>query len=488
MDIRLRRRLTAPAIAGLALTLVGCPVNPATGERQFIVISEAEEIQMGLDGAKQVEAIYGLYDDPELQTYVDEIGQKLAALTEKPDLPWRFKVVDDPIVNAFALPGGQIFMTRGILGYFNSEAEMAAVLGHEIGHVTARHSAEQMSRASMANAGLQLGTILSSDIARYRDVLGTGLGLMFLKFGRDDERQSDRLGFRYMGRAGYDPHEAIDAFTILDRLSDAGGGSLPTWLSTHPDPGDRVEKMRQAVDSLERAGVELGSDVERRRYLRHIDGIVFGENPRDGFFENELFLHPDLAFKFRFPKQWQTQNTRQAVAGVSPEGDALIQLTLAEESTPNEALEAFLADEAIAPRGSASSERVNGLRARWTHFTATTQQGQLGGLAVWVRYKGNVYQILGYTTLAKLQAYDQVFQNSLASFERLTDPAVLSVQPRHIELVKIDRRMTIEEFQRRYPSTIALATLAIINGVQEGETIAAGTTLKRVSGGPPEGD
>jgi predicted Zn-dependent protease len=486
MNTQSKHRLFVPAILAYSLTLVGCPVNPATGERQLIMISEQQEIQMGLQGAQQVEQIYGLYDDADLQAYVDEVGQKLAAQSEKPDLPWHFKVVDDPVVNAFALPGGQIFMTRGILTYFTSEAEMAAVLGHEIGHVTARHSAEQMSRASLAGMGLEVGAVLSSDIARYRGVLGQGLGLMFLKFGRDDERQSDDLGFRYMGRAEYNPREAVDVFTMLDRVSEAAGGSsLPGWLSTHPDPGERVARMHAALDSLESTGVEITGEVGRGRYLERIDGLVFGQNPREGYFEGQLFLHPDLAFQLEFPKQWQTQNTKQVVAGVSPENDAIVQLTLSDAETPREAVEAFLADSIIRPRGSVSNSRLNGLPARSTYFVAQTQDAQLAGLGVWVRYKGLVFQLLGYTTLEKLQQYDQVFQRSLGSFDRVTDPAVLGVEAMRVETLRINRAMTIERFAERYPSPISLTTLAIINGVEEGATIPAGTMLKRIVGGAP---
>ncbi|HSG81340.1 MAG TPA: M48 family metalloprotease [Gemmatimonadota bacterium] len=483
----MKKRLFAPLILTYALTLVGCPVNPATGERQLILVSEREEIQMGLQGAQQVEQIYGLYDDADLQAYVEEIGQELAAASEKPGLPWHFKVIDDPIVNAFALPGGQIFMTRGILSYFTSEAEMAAVLGHEIGHVTARHSAEQMSRASVAGLGLGVGAILSSDIAKYAGVLSQGLGLMFLKFGRDDERQSDDLGFRYMSRVGYNPREAADVFTMLGRVTEAAGGSsLPGWLSTHPDPDERVQRIRAALDSVEATGVPITGEVGRDRYLRRIDGIVFGQNPREGYFEEQLFLHPELAFQLEFPKQWQTQNTRQVVAGVSPESDAIVTLSLADAPSAQQALQAFLAEEAISPRGSASGAKLNGMPARSTYFNVETQDAKLAGLAVWVEYNGQVFQLLGYTVLERLQQYDQVFQRSLGSFDRVTDPAVLGVQPRRVQLVRIDRAMTIEQFAARYPSTVSAATLAIINAVEEGEEIPAGTTVKRVVGGPED--
>lgn len=485
MNTRTRQRLFAPLLLAGAAALVGCPVNPATGERQLILISEREEIQMGLQGAEQAEQVYGLYADADLQAYVDSIGQKLAAATEKPDLPWHFKVVDDPVVNAFALPGGQIFITRGILTYFTSEAEMAAVLGHEAGHVTGRHSAEQMSRASVAGLGLGVGAILSSDIAKYAGVLSQGLGLMFLRFSRDDERQADDLGFRYMTRVGYNPREEVDVFTMLGRVTEAAGGSsLPSWLSTHPDPGERVERIRAELDSVEATGATIGGEVGRNRYLRHIDGIVFGQNPREGYFEGQLFLHPDLAFQLEFPKEWKTQNTKQVVAGVSAEGDAIITLRLAEAATAKQALQDFLADSALTPRGSASSSRLNGMPASSIYFNAQTQDANLAGLAVWVEYNGVVFQLLSYTLLEKLQQYDALFQRSLGSFDRVTDPRVLDVQPRRVQLVTIDRAMTIEQFAARYPSTVPLETLAIINAVEEGESIPSGTTLKRVVGGP----
>lgn len=478
-----KRMVAFPSIALACVTLVGCPVNPATGERQLIMISESQEIQMGQQVAEQVEVSYGLYDDPPLAAYVNEVGQKLAATSERPNLPWSFKVVDDPIINAFALPGGPIFVTRGILAYFNSEAEMAAVLGHEIGHVTARHSAEQMSRAQLAGAGLELGAVLSSDIARYRGVLGTGLGLMFLKFGRDDERQSDDLGFRYMGNAGYDRSEAVDVFTMLDRVSGESGGGLPGWLSTHPNPGERVERMRQQLAESGASGGTVGRD----RYLQHIDGIVFGQNPREGYFEDMLFLHPDLAFQFRFPSGWKTQNTKAYVAGVNEAGDAAIELRLAEESTPEAAMDAFLANQGIEPRSSRSATPVNGLPATWADFQAQTQEALLAGIAVFIQYDGRVYRILAYTVSDKFSTQEGTFRGALSSFDRLTDPTALNVQPQRLELVRISQSMSIEGFAQQYPSAVPVETLAIINAVQAGATIPAGTTLKRVVGGSDGG-
>ena len=477
MTSPVKRKGSVFGLIGLTVALVGCPVNPATGERQLILISESQELEMGRQAAEQVAASWGLYDDPKLQAYVDSIGQLLAANSEKPQLPWSFQVVDDPVVNAFALPGGFIFMTRGILSHFNSEAEMAAVLGHEIGHVTARHSAEQISRAQVATVGVGVGSILSSEIFKYRDVLGASLGLLFLKFGRDDERQADDLGFRYMGRVNYNQREMVDVFVMLGRVSQAsGGGSVPNWLSTHPDPGEREERIEQAIAE---EGNSAGGRVARDPYLRRIASLEYGDNPRNGFFRDQTFLHPDLKFQIAFPEGWQTQNTAAAVVALSPQEDALIQLTVAGGSSAEAAAQEFASHDAI-QAASITNRRVHGYRGRWIQFTATTSQGDLRGLALFVEYDGNVYQILGYTPAARMGAYNSAFESSLSSFDRLTDPKALSVQPMRIKLVRLDRDMTLEKFASKYPSEIPIDRLALINGVAEGETIKKGTLVKRV--------
>jgi predicted Zn-dependent protease len=311
------------------------------------------------------------------------------------------------------------------------------VLGHEIGHVTARHSAEQLSRAQVAQLGLGIGSIFVSEIAAASDLLGASLGLLFLKFGRDDERQADDLGLRYMMRGTYEPREMVDVFVMLGRVSEAAGGSgLPNWLSTHPDPGERRQRIEAEIAA---SGGSRGGTVGRDRYLSRIDGIVFGENPRNGFFRGSLFLHPDLEFQINFPEGWQTQNMPQAVAALSQEKDAVIQLTLAEGGSANAAAESLLGKEGIR-RGSTSRRSVNGLPARWDYFAVTTQDGkELRGLVVFIEYAGRVYQILGYTTAERMGSYDTVFQRSLSSFDRLTDREALNVQPRRIEVVTLDR-------------------------------------------------
>jgi predicted Zn-dependent protease len=216
--------------AGLCiLAIIGCTINPATGQRQLALLSEAQEIEMGRQAHPEIVATYGEYPDEEWQRYIQRVGAELAANSERPHLDWTFTVLDDPVVNAMALPGGYIYVNRGILAHFNSEAELASVLGHEIGHVTARHSVEQLSRMQLANLGLGVATVVSEDFRQYAGLASQGVSILFLKFGRDDETQADNLGLRYMTRTGFDPQEMPKVFNTLDRMSSAHGGqSMPT--------------------------------------------------------------------------------------------------------------------------------------------------------------------------------------------------------------------------------------------------------------------
>lgn len=462
--------------------LVACATNPVTGKNELSLIPESQEVAMGQEAAEQIVAQMGLVEDEALQKYVSNLGMAMATSSERPGLPWKFYVVDDPAVNAFALPGGPIFITRGILTHMNSEAELVSVLGHEIGHVTAKHSVSQMSKAQLTQIGLGIGTVLLPDDLRgLGELASAGMGFLFLKFGRDDERQSDALGFRYMVNQGYDPREMASMFETLDRQGEKqGGGSIPEWASTHPAPENRVAATAARVSQL---GVDPSTlKVAHEALLAHLDGMVFGENPRQGYFKGTTFYHPDLAFEFEFPRGWTTINQPSSVVGVSPAKDAAIQLRLAGKKAPREHADEFFRQSGI-EAGRASNEAVNGLVAYRGYFRATTQSGVLGGLASWISYGDNTYELASFTAEPKLGDYDSSFQSVVRSFRRVTDRAVLDVKPAKISIVRADRDMTIEEFQRRYPSSIPLEDLALMNGLEMGETIPRGRTVKRVQGG-----
>jgi predicted Zn-dependent protease len=471
-------RLSLPlAITLLALGFGGCSVNPATGKRQIALISEQQEIAMGLESAKGAEAQYGRYPDDELQAYVSEIGQRLAAASERPQLPWSFTVIDDPTVNAFALPGGQIFVTRGILTHFNSEAELASVLGHEIGHVTARHSVEQLSTQQLASLGLGVAMIASEDMRPYGGMIAQGMQLMFLKFSRDDESQSDMLGLRYMTRTGYDPNEMPKMFVTLGRISELqGGGRIPAWASTHPDPVNREQDTYDRIAALppdQRSGM-----VNREGYLRRLEGVVYGDDPRQGYFVGNAFYHPELEFKLLFPDGWQTMNTRQFVAAVSPEQTAIVQLSLARESSSAAAANAFFEGGSI-ERGPSWGRSFHQFRTKPSEEQPTVVRG----LAGFIEHGELVYRLVGYTTDDRWQDYQRTLEGSLGTFAKVTDRRYLDVTPKTVELVELPRPMTIAQLNRRYPSTIDEESLAIANSVELDTVIPAGTLVKRVVGG-----
>jgi len=485
-----RHRRSAPfQFLVLLLTLAsglvaagGCATNPVTGRSQLALISEQQEIALGKQSHQEILATMGTYDDPELQAYVDRIGQRLAKASERPNLPWTFTVIDDPSVNAFALPGGFIYLTRGILGSMSSEAEMVSVLGHEIGHVTARHAVSRLSKAQLANLGLAAGMILSPDLRDYGNLVQTGVGVLFLKFSRDDERQADDLGFRYMNRAGYDPHQMVEMFRVLDRVSTIGGGGrLPNWLATHPNPGDRIERIEQDIAQTAPAG--LGTVVERRPFLESTDGIVFGENPREGFFEGTTFYHPELAFRVRFPDGWTTENRRDAVLATSPDQDAAVVLSLEDGASARDAAETFFGAQAIRG-GQPWRSSIGNLPTVSRSFAASRDPAEdLAGLAAFIQDGDRVFRLLGFTLESRSRNYAATFEQSVGSFGRLRDRRYLDVEPKRIDLVRLPTAMTLRQFAERYPSTIDLERVAIINGVQADERLAEGRLVKRVVGG-----
>jgi predicted Zn-dependent protease len=463
-----------------AVSAPGCATNPATGERQLSLISESQEIQMGRENDPLISAQMGLYPDDALQRYVAGLGAQIAARTERPTLPWTFRVIDDPVVNAFAVPGGFIYVTRGLMAYLSSEAQLVSVLGHEAGHVTARHSVNQMSRAQLAQIGLVVGTIVRPELAGLADVAGAGLQLLFLKYGRDDEREADELGVRYMRRVGYDAREMPGVFTLLDRVSQVeGGGRVPEWLSTHPAPENRRERIQQILASL--PPDSLGSRIEKNAYLQRLDGLVYDDDPREGFFRGTEFLHPVLRFRMTFPEGWKTVNQKQGVVGISAQQDAIIQLTFAQQNTAESAARAFQQQEGV-QSGTAGRGNINGLPAVSLPFRATTQSGVLEGQATFIEYDSKVYQLLAYGPQQRWGSYDAVARRAVQSFERLNDPSVLNLQPMRLAIVRLDRAMTPAQIVQRYGGPATAEEIALLNQVGVNESIAAGAYAKHVTG------
>jgi predicted Zn-dependent protease len=464
--------------AGIGLLLmVACTMNPATGERQLTLMSEAQEIQMGAQYHPEVLAAYGAYDDPGWQRYIQELGAKIAATSERPELNWTFTVLDDPVVNAMALPGGYIYVNRGILAHFNSEAELASVLGHEIGHVTARHSVEQLSRAQLAQLGLGVVAGVSETFRQIAGLASSGVGILFLKFGRDDENQSDTLGLRYMTRAGYDPHEMPKVFATLDRVGEAQGlRATPQWLSTHPNPGNRIANIEARIERLT-PELQRGT-VGREAYMKRLQGIVFGDDPRQGYAIGQTYYHPELRFRIDFPDEWRIVNQRQAVGALSPKGDAAVVLTLSDEPSQRAAFDAFFAQQGI-QRGPSRGRNIYSFRA----YDTETEELRFEGLIGYLSHDNRLYQLVGYTGIDAWQSYGDEMLQSLSSFANVTDRRYLEVTPAIVDIVELQQSMNLTEFDRRYPSTVDIGELAIINGIELDTMLEKGRLVKRVVGG-----
>jgi predicted Zn-dependent protease len=475
------RRFFAAAAMGVLFFTASCAVNPVTGENQLALVSEAQEVEMGRSAAQDVQQTMAMVDDPGLQAYVDRLGRDIAARSERPELPWSFKVVDDATPNAFALPGGFIYLTRGMLTLMDSEAELVTVLGHEVGHVTARHSVSQISRAQLAQLGLGLGTILVPELRPFGDLAGTGLGLLLLKFGRDAERQADELGFKYAGIEGYEQSEMADVFVALQRTAELEERSaLPSWLATHPAPEERAQAVQARL--RDRGAAALDGTVGRAEYLAQIDGLPYGENPRNGFFRRGTFYHPDLEFQFAVPPDWKTQNLSQAVLAMSPERDAAVQLTMARDVEPREALRQFFAQNNLQPV-TADTDRIHGVAAAVGSFRAQTQQGAIAAYVAFLRHEGRTYRLVTYAPAQAFGAREATFKEVIGSFAPLRDRDILGVRPPKLEIVRLSESMTLAEFNRKHPSSIPIEQLAIINQVDgPSARITAGTPLKRVSG------
>lgn len=482
--MNLRAVANRALLAFFAFTLASaCAVNPATGKRELALVTEQQEIAMGLQSDQAVVQQMGVYPDQALQTYLDDIGQTLAAKSERPNLDWSFRVVDDPLVNAFAIPGGFIYITRGIMAHLNSEAQLAAVVGHEIGHVTARHSVSQISKQQLATLGLGLGTVFAPELAQqFGGMAQQGMGLLFLKYGRDDERQADDLGLRYILRDGYDPRPMPGVFMTLKRVSEAAGAQpMPNWLSSHPGPDERVQRLQQKLAQLNQDF--SGGKVGEESYLRKMDGVVYGEDPRQGYFKETQFFHPEMAFQIRFPDGWQTINQRSAVIGVSANQDAIVQLRLSPETSASAALQKFGSQEGL-QLGQGFQNRINGNTAASSYFQASLQQGNLVGVIAYIEFGGNVYEILSYTSDASWNTYRGAMEGAISSFDRLTDRQILAVQPWRLKVVKASMSTSLASFVRRHGSVVPIEEIGLINQLDSGQGVRAGSWYKLVTGQP----
>jgi predicted Zn-dependent protease len=476
----------AASLSAAALA-AACATNPATGEREFSLMSEQQEIALGQETDQQVRREMGVYDDQQLNQYVTQIGQRLAKVSERPTLPWHFAVVDDGVVNAFALPGGYIYLSRGILPYLNSEAEMAGVLGHEIGHVTARHSAQQYSRATGASLGLALGSILFPEAAPFGQLAEAGIGLLFLKYGRDDELQADSLGVRYTARSGWDPAGVAGMLQTLDRIDEGSESDVPNWLSTHPAPADRVEQVQAAI---QKARAEFGSkatETDREAYLQRIDGIIYGDNPEQGIVRGNEFLHPVMRFALEFPQGWQVQNSPTQVIAKQPNANHFVLLELVQKPQGRNIQEVAISSMQNAKFRALDGDRttINGLEAFvGTYQGALQGLGEVGVRAAHIAYNKNVFMVAGIAPAQSFNNAQRTLDGSVRSFRPLSASQAEQIRPNRIDLYTArsgDTWASIAERAGR--GVVKPSTLAIMNGRTPNEQPRNGDRLKIVVAG-----
>jgi predicted Zn-dependent protease len=465
-----------------AVLMQSCAVNPVSGKRQFMLLSKGQEQALGQQSDPSIVASYGLYKDAKLQQFINAKGNMMGRISHLPKQKYEFKILDSPVVNAFALPGGYVYFTRGIMAHFNNEAEFAGVLGHEIGHITARHSAQQYSRQILAQVGLMAGVVLSEDFRQYANIANTGVGLLFLKFGRDNESESDRLGVEYSTKIGYDAKEMAGFFGTLKRLSNQGGGSIPTFLSTHPDPADREKTVEALAKEEQRKSSSRQFKVNRESYLRRIDGLVYGEDPRQGYFEGNIFYHPELKFQFPTPASWQKANMPSQVQMAPESGKALMMLTLSAEKNLNTAVSAFLQQYQL-QQTNRQNTQVNGLSAVEVDAQQVDEQSQqvIRVKATLIQYSGNIYQLIGMAYQQDFNSYVGTFQQTMSGFKKLTDASKLNVLPERIKIVEVRQNGTFQQVMRtnNIPAD-RHEEMAILNSMQLNTRLNKGELVKVV--------
>lgn len=468
----------------LGAAFTQCARNPVTGKKQVVFMSEAQEIAMGQEADPQIIAQYGLYENKDLQDFINEKGKAMAAVSHRPQLDYKFRIVDSEILNAFAVPGGYVYFTRGIMAHFNDEAQFAGVLGHEIGHITARHSVVQQRNAMLGQLGIIAGLVISPEFAQFAETASQGLSLLFLKFGRDDERQGDQLGVEYSTKIGYDAHQMANFFTTLERQgAKSGAAELPEFLSTHPNPGDRHNTVDKLANEWQSKLNVKTPAINRNAYLKRIEGLVYGEDPRQGFLENSVFYHPELRFQFPVPQGWNYQNTPQRVQMAPADGRALMYLTLATGNSLEEAARGMAQANGL-QIVQLQQTSVNGLDAVVMVADAipqqqTQQQQPLRTLSYFIKQGNNMYQILGVSASANFSAFQPSFLNTMRGFKVLTDAAKINRQPERIRIKTIASNVTLEQALKTYgmPSS-RLEELAILNGMQLKDVVEKGTMIK----------
>ena len=492
MTIPPRLKLAALALAatGVLAGSGGCATNPVTGGTDIVTMSEAQEIELGRKMHPQILQQYGRFDDEPLQQYVSEVGQRIAAKSHRPNLQYTFTVLDGDEVNAFALPGGYVYITRGIMAYLNSEAELAAVLGHEIGHVTARHSVRQQAGATAAGVGAMVVGILtgSGDLANVANMAG---GALISGYGRDMELEADKLGAEYLNRIGYEPEAMIDVVRLLKnqemlevqmaRQENRKPRVYHGVFASHPDNDTRLQEVVKAAGKVQNAE---DRPPNRDLYLSHINGLPVGDSRAQGVVRGSRFYHADLGITLAFPTGWIVDNQRTKVVAYTEAKDAVMTVS-AEAPPPGMAPKEFLGRML---QGVTTTEaaplQVNSLDGyRAVVRSMTLPWGNQGPANVAVVYYNNLAYIFQGSTrqAAGLSGFEPVFLSSVKTFRRLKDNEFTVAEPDRIRVIQATRQTNIEQLAQKSPiKKYPAERLRLLNDLYPDKEPTPGQKLKVV--------
>ena len=472
------RRLSLPLVL-IALFAASCAtvVNPVTGQSERTVMDEAAEISEGKKAHPQVLAEYGSYANPRVQAYVNELGQRLARQSHRAQLQWTFTVLDSPEINAFALPGGYVYVTRGIMAYLDSEADLAGVIGHEIGHVTARHGAQRATRQQTTGLGVLAASLLGVALG-VGDVAGqvaqSAAAGYVASYSRDQELQADQLGAEYLARNRYNPNNMVDVIGVLkdqERFAAdaarAEGKAAPTgsnWLSSHPSNDKRLEDIKRIA-----AGYSGNyGDDGRARYMDAMDGMTFGDSREQGVTRGRNFFHDPLGFALTAPQGFKIVNSADAITVVNAAGDAglIVKTVPPNAGTSHDAIIRNVFKPTDTPRTDART--LNGLSATHVVGTRRNSQGHTQAFeATIVSGPSEQHYALLYAARdgAAMQRAAAALRETEASFRALTPADRAAAKPWTLKTVPFPRGGFAELARRSPLTTRAEQQLRLINGV-----------------------
>ena len=473
----------------LSVLTSACSVNPATGDRSFTgLMSPEDEQRIGAEEhPKLVKAFGGLYKDEKLQSYVSSVGELVHATSEMHNNPFTFVILDSPVVNAYALPGGYIHITRGLLALANDEAELAGVLAHEIGHVTARHSAQRHTRGLIASLSTTiLGAVLGSrPIAELSNLVGNAY---IQGYSRDQEFEADDLGVRYLARAGYDPL-AMSTFLESMRLEDdlrkkiinkSSISERPSIFASHPRTSDRV------LRSANEASVRNVSARERERtiFLKKLDGLIWGDSPDQGYINGQKFNHPILQIHFLAPPKFNLRNHENSISGGHKNG-AFMNFDGDKLPQNNTNLQNYLENEWLSNIRLSDLEKIyiNGMEAVTATGLLTIGGGWSNARFVVIRWsKDYVYRFLFVNPVGDPPLMDQQFKESAFSFRRLTSIEAELLRPLRIKIVEVKEGETMTTLSKKMAmKNNKFEWFKVLNGLSSTSQVEVGQLIKLVS-------